>query len=236
MSKLRRLSTIDRKRLAEQSPEEAAEYWGRTDASALLEDEPVKVQVERPAEACGRCGSERRRVRRVDLPIMEGRLIVPRARVLYCPDCRTSVLDPESEEAISSLLSTVRDLDRRKLVEELYRGSERVTERFADKARERNIATIYFPTRSKGHRVAKVSIRQSDPLFPVLRRMGSEDIRRALGLEYFEELEHAARAASRTVSQYLRLTLTEKLLGGRRRRPGPVVSVAARRPLKHSER
>lgn len=73
-------------------------------------------------------------------------------------------------------------------------------------------------------------------LFPVLRRMGSEDIRRALGFEYFEELEHAARAASRTVSQYLRLTLTEKLLGGRRRRPGPVVSVAARRPLKHSER
>ncbi len=203
----------DQGRLAEQSREDAAEYWGRTDASALLEGERVKLEVKRPAEACRSCGSERLRPRWVDFPILKGRLTVPGTRVLYCPECGASVVDPESEEAISTVLSAVRGLDPRTLAEEVRRGSQLIAERFAEKAGDRRIVTIYFPTRSKGHRIAKISIRSSDPLLPVLRRTGSEDIRRVLEFEFFEELESAARAAHRTISQYLRLSLTEKLLG-----------------------
>jgi len=194
------------------SRERTASHGSHADASRLLDGERVDLSFDAPTEDCQRCGGTRMRRRRVDVSILGGRLAIPGVPALYCADCGTMFMERGSGEAIADTIGIVRDLDREGLEAELRRGLDLHARERSRRSDGRRIVTVYFPGLSKRHRAAKISIRPTDPLLAVLEGMGSEDIRRTLGLESYEDLEREARAAHRTISRYLHVALGDKLL------------------------
>jgi hypothetical protein len=84
--------------------------------------------------------------------------------------------------------------------------------KWKEKANERKVISIYFPTKGGIPAKAQISLVVSDPLYPRLRSLTSEAVRNMLGLQYIEDLEREANRQNRTVSQYLKLELAKFLL------------------------
>jgi phage FluMu protein Com len=73
------------------STEEEAEYWDRTDLSAYMDrGEWVPAGTGGLAEdRCPRCYS-RRRLRRFNLNVADGRVTLRRVKGYHCPKCKTT--------------------------------------------------------------------------------------------------------------------------------------------------
>jgi len=75
---------------------DSPEYWEKLDTSKLLEDgEPEALEIEEVSYRCSNCGSGRIRKRMIDLPIFDGKLVLNRLKVLFCADCKTSMIETE---------------------------------------------------------------------------------------------------------------------------------------------
>ncbi len=193
--------------------EGSPEYWDEHDSTELFEKgQRVKLEIARPGN-CVHCGSSRLRRRMIDLPVLEDTISFRRVRVLYCPDCKSSqILDESINELIDRLKALGARLDSDTLKAALEAGLTAYEEKWAQKANERKVMSIYFPTREGAPAKAQISVLVSDKLYPILSSLTSEDVRSLLGLRYFEELEKEAKDRDRSISQYLKLELGKRLL------------------------
>ena len=193
------------------NPEDVAKYWDKQDTSELLESgEPESLEIEEVSYRCANCGSGRIRRRMIDLPIFAGKLVLNKVKVCYCTDCKTSVIEKvsfhELRETLKCIAKDAIDIDE--VLKEALASYER---RWKKRFKERKVISIYFPTREGSPAKAHISIMSSDPLYPKIRSLSSEAVRSLLALEFYEDLENEALKQHRSISQYLKLALGEKL-------------------------
>ncbi len=194
--------------------EESCEYWDDHDASEVLETgEEIKLKIARPDYQCTTCGSSHIRRRLIDLPILEGAVVLKRMKILFCAECKTSIIEKESLEELSDKLHLLTmKLDTKTVFDLVKEGLASYEKKWTEKAKERKVISIYFPTKGGSPAKAQISLLISDPLYPKIRSLTSEDVRKMLGLQYFEDLEWEAKEQNRTISQYLKIELTKKTL------------------------
>jgi len=194
--------------------EESCEYWDEHDSSEMLETgERIKLEITRPEYVCERCKSSRIRRRMIDIPILGGKVVLKRMKTFYCADCGTSSVEEESLKELKNEFRQLATLDANTLLRSVKDGLTFHDEKWREKANERKVISIYFPTKEGTPAKAQISLVVSDPLYPRLRSLTSEDIRNMLGLQYLEDLEREASGQNRTISQYLKLELAKLLLG-----------------------
>jgi hypothetical protein len=200
----------DQKRLID---EESYEYWDEHDSSEMIETgERIKLEIARPAYVCERCNSSRIRRRIIDIPVLGGKVVLKRMKTFYCADCRTSSVEEESLQELRNKFRDLSTLDTNTLLSSVKDGLTFHDKKWKEKANERKVISIYFPTKDGTPAKAQISLVVSDPLYPRLRSLTSEDARNMLGLQYLEDLETEANRQNRTVSQYLKLELAKLLL------------------------
>jgi len=194
--------------------EESSEYWDEHDASEVLErGEKIKLEIAKPDYRCTTCGSSRIRKRIIDLPIVKGTVVLKRTKILFCADCKTSIIEKESLEKLRDKLHLLTTkLDTKTVFDLVKEGLVCHEQKWTEKAKERKVISIYFPTKEEGPAKAQISLPISDPLYPKIRSLTSEDVRKMLGLEYFEDLVIKAKDRDRTISQYLKIELAKKIL------------------------
>jgi hypothetical protein len=193
--------------------EESCEYWDEHDSSEMLETgERIKLEIARPAYVCERCKSSRIRRRIIDIPILGGKVVLKRMKTFYCADCGTSLVEEESLKELRDEFGHLSTLDANTLLSSVKDGLTFHDKKWKEKANERKVISIYFPTKEGIPAKAQISLVVSDPLYPRLRSLTSEAVRNMLGLQYIEDLEREANRQNRTVSQYLKLELAKFLL------------------------
>jgi len=194
--------------------EESCEYWEEHDSSEMLETgERIKLEIARPTYVCERCKSSRIRRRIIDIPILSGKVVLKRMKTFYCTDCGTSLVEGESLKELKDEFRQLAALDANTLLSSVKEGLTFHDKKWKEKANERKVISIYFPTKEGIPAKAQISLVVSDPLYPRLRSLTSEDVRSMLGLQYLEDLEREASGQNRTISQYLKLELAKLLLG-----------------------
>jgi hypothetical protein len=200
----------DRERLID---EESCEYWNEHDSSEMLETgERIKLEITRPEYVCERCKSSRIRRRIIDIPILSGKVVLKRMKTFYCADCGTSSVEEESLKELRDEFRHLSTLDANVLLSSVKDGLTFHDKKWKEKANERKVISIYFPTKEGIPAKAQISLVVSDPLYPRLRSLTSEAVRNMLGLQYLEDLEREANRQNRTISQYLKLELSKLLL------------------------
>jgi len=194
--------------------EESSEYWDSHDSSEILETgERVKLKIARPGHRCTTCGSSRLRKRMIDLPVLDGTVVFKKIRILSCADCRTSLIEKESlEELRDKLHRLASKLDTRALFGFVRERLVSYETKWSKKAKGRKVISVYWPRRDGTPAKAQISLAVSDPLYSRLLSLRSEDIRKIVGLRYFEDLERKAKKQNRTISQYLKLELAKRIL------------------------
>jgi len=200
----------DRERLIN---EESCEYWDEHDSSEILETgERIKLEIARPEYVCERCRSSRIRRRIIDIPILSGKVVLKRMKTFYCADCRTSLVEEESLKELRDEFRHLATLDANTILSSVKEALTFHDKKWKEKANERKVISVYFPTKEGIPAKAQISLVVSDPLYPRLRSLTSEAVRNMLGLPYFEDLEKEASRQNRTISQYLKLELAKQLL------------------------
>jgi hypothetical protein len=200
----------DRERLIN---EESCEYWDEHDSSEILETgERIKLEIARPEYVCERCRSSRIRRRIIDIPILSGKVVLKRMKTFYCADCRTSLVQEESLKELRDEFRHLATLDANTILSSVKEALTFHDKKWKEKANERKVISVYFPTKEGIPAKAQISLVVSDPLYPRLRSLTSEAVRNMLGLQYFEDLEREASGQHRTISQYLKLELAKLLL------------------------
>jgi hypothetical protein len=193
--------------------EESCEYWDEHDSSEILETgERIKFEIARPEYVCERCKSSRIRRRIIDVPILNGKVILKSMKTFYCADCGTSSIEEESLKELRDEFRHLSTLDANTLLSSVEDGLTSHNKKWKEKANERKVISIYFRTKEGIPAKAQISLVVSDPLYPRLRSLTSEDVRNMLGLQYLEDLESEANRQNRTISQYLKLELSKLLL------------------------
>lgn len=195
--------------------EDSPEYWDVHDASDILETgEKIKLEIARPDFHCKACGSSRLRKRIIDIPILNNTVLLKRIKTLFCADCETSIIEDESLNELRDKLKRISlQLDIKTFTDFVKEGLAEYETKWAEKEKERKVISIYLPTKKRVPAKAQISLLISDPLYPKLRLLTSELIREMLGLQYFEDLELKAKEQNRSISQYLKLELSRKILG-----------------------
>jgi hypothetical protein len=203
----------ERKYLTDESRYNRDEYWNEHDASDILEnDKQIELKIAKPDYNCTTCGSSRLRKRMIDLPLLEGKVILKRVKVLFCADCETSIIEKESLEKLREKLCLLATkLDTKTVFGFVKEGLVSYEKKWTEKAKERKVISIYFPTKEGAPAKAQISLPVSDPLYPKVHSLTSEEVRNMLGLQYFEDLEKAAKKQNRTISQYLKLELAKRI-------------------------
>ena len=194
--------------------EESCEYWDEHDSSEMIETgERIKLEIAGPAYVCERCKSSRIRRRIIDIPVLGGKVVLKRMKTFYCADCGTSSVEEESLKELRDEFRDLSTLDTNTLLSSVKDGLAFHDKKWKEKANERKVISIYFPTKEGTPAKAQISLVVSDPLYPRLRSLTSEDARNMLGLQYLEDLGKEASGQNRTISQYLKLKLAKLLLG-----------------------
>ena len=193
--------------------EESDEYWDNHDSSdILLREKKIKLAIARPDYRCTTCGSSRIRKRIIDLPVLEGTVLLKKTKILFCADCKTYIIEKKGlEEIRDTLQRLIIKLDNKTMTRFVREGLASYEKRCTEKTKERKVLSIYFPTKAGHPAKAQISIAISDPLYPKLRVLTSEDVRKLLDLQYCEDLEKEAEKHNRTISQYLRLELAKRI-------------------------
>lgn len=193
-------------------------YWNDTDSSELLEKgENVELVIVRPIHSCTNCNSERVRVRMVELPILEGTIIFKKVRIVFCPDCNSSELPKSTVEELIKrveLLGLQKDFDTFNI--HIRKGLEFFEKSWAEKKNARKVMSFYFPTKQGTPGKAQIALTISDPLYPVLRSLTSEDLRKLLNVDYYEDLVENAKEQTRSISQYLKYEISKRALEDRK--------------------
>lgn len=204
----------DNKKLNDMSDAELAEYWDNADVSDLLEKgEHEVVEAKQIKRNCQFCKSSRLRRRFIDLPILDRQLVFKKISTLYCADCGRSVIEKPSFDMLVEKLSRVGlHPEPKSLLKVLAKALQDYEQHWSDLENERKVISIYFTKKGNGHKKAQISLRASDPLYPKLRALASEDIRGLLGVDYYDDLKLKANESKRTLSEYMRLLLADKLL------------------------
>ena len=211
MKALKLPNNKDHERLTDEG---SCEYWDEHDSSGMIETgERIKFEIARPAYICERCKSSRIRRRIIDIPILGGKVVLKRMKTFYCADCGTSSVEEESLKELRNEFRDLSTLDTNTLLGSVKDGLTFHDKKWKEKANERKVISIYFPTKEGTPAKAQISLIVSDPLYPRLRSLTSEDARNMLGLQYLEDLERQASGQNRTISQYLKLELAKLLLG-----------------------
>jgi len=193
--------------------EESCEYWDEHDSSEILETgERIKLEIARPEYVCERCKSSRVRGRIIDIPVLSGKVVLKRMKTFYCADCGTSLVEEESLKELRDEFRHLSTLDANTLLDSVKEGLTFHDKKWKEKANERKVISVYFPTKEGIPAKAQISLVVSDPLYPRLRSLTSEAVRNTLGLQYLEDLEREASGQNRTISQYLKLELAKFLL------------------------
>jgi hypothetical protein len=193
--------------------EESCEYWDERDSSEILETgERIKLEIARPEYVCERCKSSRIRRRIIDIPILSGKVVLKRMKTFYCADCGTSLVEEESLKELRDEFRHLSMLDANTLLDSVKEALTFHDKKWKEKANERKVISIYFPTKKGIPAKAQISLVVSDPLYSRLRSLTSEVVRSTLGLQYLEDLEREASGQNRTISQYLKLELAKLLL------------------------
>lgn len=210
MKALKLPNNKDQERLID---EESCEYWDGYDSSGILETgEKIELEIAKPAFVCERCNSSRIRRRIIDIPILNGKVVLKRMKTFYCADCGTSSVEEESLKELRDEFRDLSMLDTNTLLRSVKDGLTFHDKKWKEKANERKVISIYFPTKEGTPAKAQISLVVSDPLYPRLRLLTSEAVRNTLGLQYLEDLEREASGQNRTISQYLKLKLAKLLL------------------------
>jgi len=193
--------------------EKSCEYWDEHDSSEILETgERIKLEIARPEYVCERCKSSRIRRRIIDIPILSGKVVLKRMKTFYCADCGTSLVEEESLKELRDEFRHLSMLDANTLLDSVKEALTFHDKKWKEKANERKVISIYFPTKKGIPAKAQISLVVSDPLYSRLRSLTSEVVRSTLGLQYLEDLEREASGQNRTISQYLKLELAKLLL------------------------
>ena len=194
--------------------EQCSDYWDVTDASSIIESgKKVQYEVVRPLSPCESCGGIKVRKRMVDLPLLDGAVLLRKTRVVYCPNCKRSVIEQSSLQELSERIGLLSKLvNTNSLTDFLEKALISYDHKYRAKTKQRKIFSIYFPTKNKAPAKAQISAALTDPLYPALRQLTSENIRDILGLEFFEDLEKEAKHKNRSISQYLKVELAKKVL------------------------
>jgi len=193
--------------------EESCEYWDEHDSSEMIETgERIKLEIARPTYVCERCKSSRIRRRIIDIPVLRGKVVLKRMKTFYCADCGTSFVEEESLKELKGEFRQLATLDANTLLSSVKDGLTFHDKKWKEKANERKVISVYFPTKEGIPAKAQISLVVSDPLYPRLRSLTSEAVRNTLGLQHLEDLEREAAKQNRTISQYLKLELTKLLL------------------------
>ena len=211
MQELKMDKDIEREKLQEEG---SPDYWDAYDSADVFKTaERVKLEISRPEANCPKCGSSRLRRRMIDLPMLEDKISFKRARVLYCPDCRISQIPEESlKELIDRLKAVGAKVDSDTFAAAVNEGLASYSKKWAKKVNQRKVMSIYFSRREGSPAKAQISLLVSDRLYPILRSLTSEDVRRLLGLQYFEDLEKEAKERDRSISQYLKHEIGKRSL------------------------
>lgn len=211
MQELKTDKDIEREKLQEEG---SPDYWDAYDSAEVFKTaERVKLEISRPEANCPKCGSSRLRRRMIDLPMLEDKISFKRARVLYCPDCRISQIPEESLKELTDRLKAVgAKVDSDTFAAAVNEGLASYSKKWAKKVNQRKVMSIYFPRREGSPAKAQISLLVSDRLYPILRSLTSEDVRRLLGLQYFEDLEKEAKERDRSISQYLKHEIGKRTL------------------------
>lgn len=193
--------------------EESAEYWDNHDTTNILENgDKIKLNISKPDYHCTTCGSVRIRKRIIDLPALGGAVILKKTKVLFCTDCNTYIIEGKGlEEIRDKLHNLMMKLKNKNMAGFVREGLASYERRWTGKSKERKVISIYFPTKTGSPAKAHISILVSDPLYPKLHLQTSEDVRRLLGIQYFEDLDRAAKKQNRTISQYLKLEISKHI-------------------------
>ncbi len=199
--------------------ERTSQDWEDQDTSEILEKgESEKLEIAKPEYQCPKCGSSRIRKRTIDLPVLDNRLIFKAVKTLHCPECGASVIEQKSLERTQNMLRELAsNLTKNQVSDILSDALSSYEGRWREMARERKTIVFYFPTRSGSPAKAQIAIQISDPLFPKLRALSSEEIRDILGMKHLEDLEEEANKQHRTISQFLKLELNKRLFPGETR-------------------
>ena len=210
MKALKLPNNKDRERLID---EESCEYWDEHDSSEILETgERIKLEIAKPGYVCERCKSSRIRRRVIDIPILSGKVALKRMKTFYCADCGTSLVEEESLKELRDEFRQIATLNANTILSSVKEALTFHDKKWKEKANERKVISIYFPTKKGIPAKAQISLVVSDPLYPRLRSLTSEAVRSTLVLQYLEDLEREATRQNRTISQYLKLELAKLLL------------------------
>lgn len=212
--------------------EESSKYWDEHDASELLESaEKIALEVAKPDYRCTNCGSHRIRKRMIDLPILDDTVVLRRTKILFCAQCKASVIEKAGFEQVKDRLhSLAMQIDAETLHKIVAEGLASYEKKWAERENERKVISIYFSTRKGIPAKAQISLAVSDPLYPRLRSLTSEDVRKMLNLPHLEDLEREAQKEKRAISQYLKLELAKRLLDDYSK---PSVERKARQEARH---
>lgn len=201
----------DNEELGTLSDEELSIYWDEHDASSFLETGDFEeVSIAENKSVCNYCGNSKVRTRIIDLPILDGSFLLNDIEVTYCPACKRSFINSDELEDVAKHLKAFSgriDYDNLKRV--IDKGLRDYEKRWDETENERKVVSIYFPSQTMGPKKAQVSLKASDPIYPKLKSLTSEEVRDTLGIQYFEDLEREARAQKRTISAYIKCSLED---------------------------
>ncbi|RLI52572.1 MAG: hypothetical protein DRP09_17640 [Candidatus Thorarchaeota archaeon] len=211
MKELKFNSNIEREKLQD---EESPNFWDAHDSTEIFETaERIKLKIGRTDTNCPNCGSSRLRKRMIDLPVLEDTIFFKKAKVVYCPDCKTSQISEESLKELAGRLKLLgAKVDIHTFSASVREGLASYEKRCAEKANQRKVISIYFPKQEGAPAKAQISLLVSDQLYPILRSLTSEDVRNLLGLQYYEDLEKEAKKHDRSISQYLKHEIGKRSL------------------------
>jgi hypothetical protein len=149
----------------------------------------------------------------IDLPVFEDTIFLNKVRVLYCPNCGVWEIPKES---IRNLMDRLKSFGLRVSLATfenvLNKSLEAYRKNWTERTDQRKVMSIYFPTKEGLPAKAQVSVSVSERLYPTLRSLTSEDVRRLLGIEHYEDLERAAKAQARSISQYIKHEIARRIL------------------------
>lgn len=83
------------------------------------------------------------------------------------------------------------------------------------KQQKRKYISIYFDDRPLDNlkkRDLTIAFSPSEPLYQLCKDLGSSDIKQIIGISSYEKLVNKAQAENRTLSNYIKNRLREKLL------------------------
>lgn len=207
----RKKQKLNSEELSGLSDEELGLYWDEHDASSFLETSDFEeISIAESKSVCKDCGSRKVRTRIIDLPILNDSFVLNDIETTYCPACKRSSINPDELEDIAKQLKTFSgQIDYSNLKKAIDKGLRDYEKHWNETESERKVISIYFPSQTMGPKKAQVSLKASDPIYPKLRSLTSEEVRDTLGIQYYEDLEREARAQKRSISAYVKCSLED---------------------------